>query len=388
MSPLRHIGVVTVARSDYGIYYPVLRALERDPDCELCLIVGGSHLSSTFGNTVSEIEHDGFEIKARVHMLLASDSPEAVAMSIGLGLINFAEAYRRIRPDILLLLGDRFEMLSAAVSAIPLGIVMAHIHGGELTFGATDDAIRHAISKLSHLHFVSTEPYGRRLRQMGEEPNRVFVTGSPIVDVILSEPPLTREELESELGLPISHALLITYHAETLACESPQLQISKLLQALSSFHNELIFTYPNADAGYAGIIDSIRSFVASNPRARLFFNLGRRKYHSLQRHVAAMVGNSSSGILEAPSFRLPAVNIGERQAGRLRTPNVIDVPSKPEEIEEGIRRALSPRFRADISNLRSPFGDGSAANRIVQVLKGVPLDGSFLRKGFYEFSEA
>ena len=199
----RRIGVVTVGRSDYGIYYPLLRAIEKDPDCELCLIVGGAHLSTFYGNTISEIERDGFDIRARVPMLLSGDSPESVSMSIGVGVVNFANAYNVVRPDILVTLGDRFEMLAAVVSALPLRIPVAHIHGGELTEGAMDDSIRHAITKLSHLHFAAAPEYATRIEQMGEEPSRVFVTGSPVVDSILAEAPMSEAELEKSLGIPV-----------------------------------------------------------------------------------------------------------------------------------------------------------------------------------------
>ncbi len=380
----RRIGVITVGRSDYGIYYPVLRAIQNDPDCELCLIAAGAHLAPQFGNTIEEIERDGFAPSARVHMLLASDSPEAVSMSMGVGMVNFANAYEKLLPDVLLLLGDRFEMLAAAVSALPFRIPLGHLHGGELTFGALDDSIRHAISKLSHVHFVSTALYGHRLEQMGEEPHRIYVTGSPVVDAILSEPPILRADLERELNVKLSGALLITYHPVTLEPERTDEHVDNLLQALAGVDNELIFTFPNADTGNGTIIDHLRAFAASHPRAHLFASLGWRRYHSLQRYVAAMVGNSSSGVIEAASFKLPIVNIGQRQAGRMRTPNVLDVPERAEAIANGIRHALSVEFRAGLSHMESPYGKGDASKRILQALKALPLDGSVLMKRFHE----
>ena len=381
----RRIAVVTVGRSDYGIYYPLLRAIQEDPDCELCLIVGGAHLSPFYGNTVSEIERDGFEIRARVPMLLSGDSPESVSMSIGVGVVNFANAYEAVRPEVLVLLGDRFEMLAAAVSALPLRIPVAHIHGGELTEGAMDDAIRHAITKLSHLHFAAAPDYGRRIEQMGEQPDRVFVTGSPVVDSILSEDPLSETELDVALGVPVRDAVLVTYHPVTIEHERTQERISMLLEVLGRFENRLFFTYPNADTNNAVIVDQLRKFVSSRPRAHLFVNLGRKKYHSLQRYVAAMVGNSSSGIIEAASFRLPVVNIGDRQKGRLRTPNIIDVPENAAQIESAIRKALSANFKTSLSGMESPYGTGDASRKILQVLKTVVLDGKLLRKRFYDW---
>ena len=383
----RRVGVVSVGRSDYGIYHPLLRAIQHDPDCELHLIVGGAHLSPLYGNTIDEIQKDGFEISQRVQMLLSGDSPEAVAMSIGVGVINFTSALSNIRPDILVLLGDRFEMLAAAIAALPLRIPVAHIHGGELTQGAMDDAIRHAISKLSHLHFAAAPAYGRRLEQMGEEPRRVFVTGSPVVDAVLTEPVISEDQLEKELGAHLKNALLVTYHPVTLEHERTEVQISNLLTALSRFKNEVLLTYPNADMGNAVIIDHLRRFAESRPGTYVFVNLGRQKYQSLQRYVAAMVGNSSSGILEASLFKLPVVNIGDRQKGRLRTPNIIDTPDEADAIERAIQRALSPEFRKSFSEMENPYGNGDASKQILRVLKTVPLDGSLLRKQFHDKPE-
>jgi UDP-hydrolysing UDP-N-acetyl-D-glucosamine 2-epimerase len=381
----RRIAVVTVGRSDYGIYYPLLRAIQNDSDCELCLIVGGAHLSPFYGSTVSEIERDGFQIRARVPMLLSGDSPESVSMSIGVGVVNFANAYNAVRPEILVLLGDRFEMLAAAVSALPLRIPVAHIHGGELTEGAMDDAIRHSITKLSHLHFAAAPEYANRIEQMGEEPHRVFVTGSPVVDSIFSEKPLSEVELEESLGVSVRDALLVTYHPVTLEHERTAERVSALLDVLSRFENPLIFTYPNADTNNAVIVDQLRKYVSCHPRAHLFVNLGRKKYHSLQRYVAAMVGNSSSGIIEAASFRLPVVNVGDRQKGRLRTPNIIDVPENAAAIESAVQKALSANFRTSLSGMESPYGTGDASRKILQVLKTIALDSKLLRKKFCDW---
>ncbi len=383
----RRIGVVTVGRSDYGIYYPLLRAIQNDPDCELSLIVGGAHLSPYHGNTISEIERDGFEIKARVHMLLVGDSPESISCSMGVGVMNFAYAYASVRPDIIVLLGDRFEMLAAAVSALPLRIPLAHINGGELTRGAIDDSIRHSITKLSHLHFAAAGEYGRRIEQMGEEPDRVFVTGSPVVDGILSETPLSEQELEVALGVSVRDALLITYHPVTHDPERTGERIKMLLDVLSRFDNKLIFTYPNADANNAVIVDQLRGFVSCQARSHLFVNLGRTKYHSLQRYVGAMVGNSSSGIIEAASFRLPVVNLGDRQEGRLRTPNILDVPEESAAVERAIRKAISTEFRNSLAQMASPYGNGDASSKILQVLKTVALDSRLLKKSFRDFGK-
>jgi UDP-hydrolysing UDP-N-acetyl-D-glucosamine 2-epimerase len=384
----RRIGVVTVGRSDYGIYYPLLRAIQSDPECELCLIAGGAHLSPYHGNTISEIVRDGFEIKARVPMLLAGDSQESISMSIGLGVMNFTSAYGSVNPDIVVLLGDRFEMLAAAVSALPIRIPLAHIHGGELTQGAIDDAIRHSITKLSHLHFAAAPEYGRRIEQMGEDPDRIFVTGSPIVDAIFSEKLFSEEELLAAIGVPVGSSLLVTYHPVTLDPERTEERIAMLLDVLARFENQLILTYPNADTKNTVIVEQLRSFVSRHDRAHLFTNLGRKKYHSLQRYAAAMVGNSSSGIIEAASFRLPVVNLGDRQKGRMRTPNIIDVPEESRAVESAIRKALSAEFRSGLAKMESPYGNGDASRKILQILKTVSLDGNLLIKKFHDWKQS
>ncbi len=380
----RRIGVVSVARSDYGIYFPVLKLLQQDSDFDLKLIVGAAHLSPKYGNTVYEIEKDGFPIAARVPMAMRGDSRADVALAIGEGVREFALVYEQIRPDILLVLGDRYEMFAAAIAALPLRIPVAHIHGGELTQGAIDDAIRHSITKLSHIHFAATEEYARRIRQLGEEPWRVHVTGSPAIDSILSEEPIPRVELEAELGLDLSKTLLVTYHPVTLEREQGE-SLSALLEALASFDYDLLFTYPNADSDSDEIILGVKEFVRERPRARLVSNLGHRKYHSVQRYVAAMVGNSSSGIVEAASFQLPVVNIGNRQLGRVRAANVIDAQELRAEIEKAISRAASLGFRQSVASIQNPYGDGKAAGKILSVLESVELNQKLIMKQFVDW---
>jgi len=382
---MRTIGVVTVARSDYGLYLPVLRRIQAEPDLRLHLIVAGTHLSPDFGLTVREIERGGFPIGDRVEMMLSSDTPEGVAKSMGLGTIGFAQAYARSRPDILLVLGDRFEMHAAVVAALPFGIPVAHIHGGELTLGAMDDALRHSITKMSHLHFVATEDYARRVIQMGEEPWRVLVSGSPGLDGLLSTPLLSREELERRYRLDLSAPfLLVTYHPVTLEIEQLETQMNELLAALDEVGMTTVFTYPNADTRSRLVIQMTREYAAARPHVRVVVNLGTPGYVSAMRFAAAMVGNSSSGIIEAASFQLPVVNIGSRQQGRARGRNVIDVGYGRQEIVAGIRRAISPEFRASLVGLVNLYGDGHAAERIVRRLKEVELDDRLFRKRFYE----
>jgi UDP-hydrolysing UDP-N-acetyl-D-glucosamine 2-epimerase len=377
------IGVVTVARSDYGIYYPVLRLLQADPSFDLRLMVAAAHLDNKQGDTVQEIEKDGFPIAARIPMTLPADSREAVAVALGTGIQEFAVAYQRIQPDLLLLLGDRYEMFAAAIAALPLRIPVAHIHGGELTQGAMDDAMRHSITKLSHIHFAATAEYARRIQQLGEEPWRVHTTGSPVIDSILFTDAIPRAELEAEFGLDLSRTLLITYHPVTLE-EKPAEHISTVLQAVSASGYSLLFTYPNADPSSSDIMRIVHDFVAKNSHARLAANLGHRKYHSVQKYVAAMVGNSSSGIVEAASFQLPVVNIGARQAGRVRSGNVIDVGNSVEEISRGIQTAVSAEFRNSIAKLQNPYGDGHASERIVEVLRKAVINTSILMKKFVD----
>lgn len=382
---MRTVGVVTVARSDYGIYLPVLQRIQEDPDLRLHLIVAGMHLSPEFGLTVRAIEEDGFEVGERIEMLLSSDTPEGVAKSMGLGTIGFAQAYARYRPDILLVLGDRFEMVAAVVAALPFKIPVAHIHGGESTEGSIDEAIRHSITKMSHLHFVATETYARRVIQMGEEPWRVIVSGAPSLDNLRRIRLLSREELQEKYGLDLKAPfLLVTYHPVTLEYEQTEMQVRELLAAMEEIDSPVIFTYPNADTYSRVIIGMIQEFAARRPSAQLVINLGTQGYLSMMQYAAAMVGNSSSGIIEAASFKLPVVNIGNRQLGRVRGKNVIDVGYTRTEILAGIEKALSNEFRTTLSDMVNPYGDGHAAERIVDRLKHVKLNDELLRKRFYE----
>lgn len=383
---MRTLGVVTVARSDYGIYLPILRKIEADSELRLRLIVSGMHLAPEFGRTVEAIERDGFEIAEKVEMLVASDTPEAVAKSMGLGLIGYAQTYARLRPDLLVVLGDRFEMHAAALAALPFKIPVAHIHGGELTMGAIDDALRHSMTKLSHLHFVSTEEYARRVIQLGEEPWRVTVCGAPSLDNLKATELLTIAELETKLGLSLKEpTLLVTYHPVTLEYEETEKQAGEFFAALSHFEMPIVFTAPNADTGGRLLIEMIRDYVATHPSARLVDNLGTQAYFSLMAISAAMVGNSSSGIIEASTFKLPVVNIGTRQKGRVRGANVIDVGNGREEIIAGIERALAKDFRDGLSAHSNPYGRGDAADLIVARLKEVPLNQRLLVKQFQDF---
>lgn len=385
---MRTIAVVTVGRSDFGIYLPVLRRIRDDPELSLHLIVAGAHLSPFHGATVAAIEMEGIEIADRVEMLVASDAAEAIGMSMGLGVLGFASALARARPDILLVLGDRFEMHAAALAALPLRIPVAHIAGGERSEGAFDESLRHSITKLSHIHFVSNLEAAKRVRQLGEDPARVIVTGLPSIDAIRETPLLTPEALEKAIGAPLHPApLLVTFHPVTLEPEQASAQMDALLGALEEVGRPIVFTMPNADTANSAIRQRIVDFVSTHRSARVFEQLGAQAYFSLMAHAAAMVGNSSSGIIEAASFGLPVVNVGDRQRGRLRTTNVIDAPAERSAIVAAIARACAPDHRKRSRAIRNPYGDGHAADRIVSVLKRTELGRSLTMKVFHDMAE-
>lgn len=385
---MRTIGVVTSARADYSVYLPVLRRIQADPDLKLYLMVTGMHLVPEFGMTANLIEADGFEIGQCIETLLASDSPSGIAKSMGMGILSFAQAFAQFKPDILVVLGDRFEMAAAPLAALPFKIPVAHLHGGELTFGAIDDALRHAITKLSHLHFVSTEAYAKRVIQLGEEPWRVILSGAPSLDNLKNIVLLDRVALEQQFAIKTDPPpLLVTFHPVTLEHEDTDWQTDELLAALDSAKLPLVFTLPNADTNGSIIIRKIRAFVEMHSQAYLVENFGTQGYFSIMSCAAAMVGNSSSGILEAASFKLPVVNIGTRQLGRVRAKNVIDVGYPRGEVLAGIRQALDPAFRESLKDLQNPYGDGNAAERIVTALKTIPLDERLLRKQFFDLNQ-
>jgi UDP-hydrolysing UDP-N-acetyl-D-glucosamine 2-epimerase len=377
----RRIAVVTVARSDWGHLGPVLTALRAAPDVRLLLFVGGTHLSDAFGRSVDLIEADGWPIDERIEMLEPSDSPEAITASIGRGVAGFGRAYARHRPDLVLVLGDRFEMLAAAAAALPFVLPVAHLHGGEVTEGAIDNQIRHAITKCAHLHLVSAEPHARRVAAMGEEGWRIHNVGAPGLDRIRMARLVSRAELAGRLGVAADDRwLVVTYHPATLEYQETGRHTDELLAALEKIDAACVMTYPNADTAGRTIIARLEEFAGRHDRVRLARNLGDDVYLSLLRHADAMVGNSSSGLIEAPSFELPVVNVGARQAGRLRAANVVDVGPDRDEIVSGIETALAPAFREGLRGMANPYGDGHAAERIVHVLRTVDLGPTLTRK--------
>jgi len=382
---MRSVAVVTTSRADYGIYRPILHAIRLESTLNLRLLVSGSHLSETFGMTVREIEAEGFATDERIEMLLASDSPQATAKSMGLAVAGFAQSFAEHAPDLLVVLGDRFEMHAAALASLPFRIPVAHIHGGEVTSGAIDEALRHSLTKLSHLHFVSTPDHGRRVRQLGEEDWRVTVCGAPALDNVRRLRLSARAEIEQRLGLKLADQfLMVTFQPATLDAASPADQVSLLLDVIAATGLPAVVTGSNADPGAHGVRAVIEERAGRDRRLQFVETLGTEMYFSLMALAAVMVGNSSSGLIEAPSFRLPVVNVGSRQQGRLRAANVIDVDATRDAIAAGIRRALEPSFARSLAGLENPYGDGQAADRIVARLANVDLGANLLQKRFVD----
>jgi len=382
---VRNVTAVTVGRSDWGIYRPVLQQIRDNCALNLRLIVSGAHTTPDAGYTVNEITGDGFVVDDTVDMLLSADSPAAIAKSMGLGTMGFADVYQRNRPDILLLLGDRFEMHSAALAAVPFGIPIAHIHGGEVTQGAIDDAFRHAITKYSHLHFPSTQQHANRIVQLGEEPWRITVSGAPALDNLRTMSFLNRDQLAERVQLDLSDApVMVTFHPVTLQPTETEAQITEVIRALANISGPFIITRPNADTRHSLVTDRLEDFCRQRDNACLVSSLGTQAYFSLMREARVMVGNSSSGIIEAASFGLPVVNIGLRQAGRPRSANIIDVDCTVRAITEATEKASAPSFRNSIKDLHNIYGQGNAASIITDCLKSVPLDEQLLLKRFHD----
>jgi UDP-hydrolysing UDP-N-acetyl-D-glucosamine 2-epimerase len=381
---MKTIGVVTGARSDYGGIRAILKRIVADSELQLLLFVTGMHLSPEFGLTVRCIEADGFDVSERIEMLVASDTSQAISKSVGLGVIGFSQAYSRTRPDLLLVLGDRFETLAAVVAALPYNIPIAHISGGAVTEGVIDDVIRHSITKMSHLHFVAMNEYRDRVIQMGEEPWRVTVTGEPSLDNLEEITFLTRADLEDFVGMPLNPApLIVTFHPVTLNPGETERSIAALLSALDELGTPVIFTYPNADTEGHVIIERLKDFVQNHRQAKIVVTAGLQRYFSLMKYCGAMLGNSSSGIIEAASFELPVVDIGDRQRGRVRGRNVIHSTPDRESILRAARTALSASFRQTLRGLKNPYGDGHAAARIVEVIKNAGPRENLLLKRFH-----
>ena len=382
----RKIAVVTSSRAEYGHLYWLLTDLSKDDAFDLKLLVMGAHLSPEFGTTIHEIHKDGFAIEAEIECLLSSDSDVGMAKTIGLATLGCADALARIRPDVLLLIADRYEMLAPASVAVALRIPIAHIEGGEVSQGAIDDAVRNALTKLSHIHFACTRKAQRRVIAMGEEEWRVHFTGSPGLDALRRRPLMSREELEEKLGCVLGDPpVVVAYHPVTLL-EDTNAEFEHLLEALKGVSQPLIFVYPNADAGSRMLVARSREFAEVRGNARVFVNLDHHTFLSLLALSSAMVGNSSSGIMESTSLNLPTVNIGIRQQAREHADNVLDAAADAEDIAATLQTALTPEFRELVRGMTNPYGDGCASERILKVLREVQLGPSLLMKAPLEVS--
>jgi UDP-hydrolysing UDP-N-acetyl-D-glucosamine 2-epimerase len=376
----RRIGVVTTSRADYSHLYWPLRELAADPNVELGIFALGAHLSPEFGLTLKEIEHDGFPIRGRIECLLSSDTDTGMAKTIGIAMLGLTEALTAWRPDLLLLIADRYEMLAPAAVALALRIPMAHIEGGEVSQGAIDDQVRNALTKLAHLHFTSTSTARLRVIGMGEEPSRVHHAGAPSLDHLRRSALLDRAALEAKLGVGLKRpTILVAWHPVTILMDT-NAEAEALFAALRLAPGQLVFVYPNSDAGGHALIERTKRLVATRPGTQFYVNLDAVTYWSLLGQVDAMVGNSSSGIMEAASFALPVVNVGMRQQGRERALNIIDVPAESGVIASALGQALSPAFRQSLEGMTNPYGDGTAARTIARVLSSVALEGLLIKR--------
>ncbi len=372
----RKICIVTGTRAEYGLLYWLIREIQADSELELQIIATGMHLSPEFGLTYRQVEEEGIKINKKIEMLLSSDTPVGITKSMGIGMIGFAEALEELRPDIMLLLGDRFEVFAAAGAAVVARIPIAHLHGGEKTKGAIDEAFRHSITKMSHLHFVSTEAYRKRVIQLGELPDRVFNVGAIGVENIRRMNLLSRVDLEQEIGFSLGEkCILVTFHPVTLERGTAKMQFQHILDALDAFESlRVIFTKANADTDGRVINRMIDDYVEQNSRKAIAFtSMGQLRYSSAMKHVQAVVGNSSSGIIEAPSFCVPTVNIGDRQKGRLTPESVIDCSPVKEDIIKSLEKALSEKFRVKIREMRNPYEQEGTSKRIKDTITNFNL---------------
>lgn len=381
----KKIAVATGSRADYGQLRPVLEKIKNDPELDLQLYVTGMHLEESFGRTVTEIQNDGYEIKKQIDIFLQDETPKGTARSSALALMGFADALDNDRPDMLLLLGDRFEIFGAAAAAVFLGIPIGHIHGGELTEGAMDEQFRHSITKMAQLHFAAAEVYRQRIIQMGEQPDRVFCTGAPSVDAAVSVELYSREELERKMGVKLKEKnLMVIFHPVMMDGMTAEEQFAEVLGALKKTDAYLLFVYSNADTGGSAVNRMIEKFVSENAdRACVRKSFGYRGFFSVMNICDGMVGNSSAGIIEASVFGRGAVNVGTRQRGRARGANVIDCGNSESAISEALEFLLSENYRESLVGSVSPYGEPGAAERIVDIIKNTDLKGLGIQK-FYD----
>lgn len=385
---MRKICVVTGTRAEYGLLCRLMRLIQESPDTQLQVIATNMHLSPKYGNTYQEIEKDGFTIDCKIPIIdeNAEDNAVTTVKSMATALSGFAGAYNQLKPDLVVVLGDRYEILAAATAALIERIPIAHLHGGEVTEGAYDDAIRHSITKMSHLHFTSTEEYRKRVIQLGEQPDRVFYVGAPGVENIKKFPLMSKEEVEESVNFKLDeNTILVTYHPVTLGEHSAEKDIKEFIGALKERKDlRVFFTMPNSDTGSQAIVDAINEFVANNAdRAIAYKSLGIKRYLSVMKYAGAVVGNSSSGLLEVPSFGIPTLNIGDRQKGRMAADSVYNCETDKESILKGLNVIMSPAFRKKAAETHNPYEKANTAGEIFKVISTYPLE-ELKQKHFYD----
>jgi len=374
---MKKICVITTTRAEYGLLFWLMKGLEEDPDFQLQLVVTGTHLSVEFGSTIDNIREDGFKIDRSFNMELKDDTPEGITNSLSIALNGFATSFKTLDPDLIVVLGDRFEILGAATAALIANVPVAHIHGGELSMGAIDDSIRHAVSKISYYHFTATDIYRKRVIQLGEQANRVLNVGGLGQDNINKLDLLGKKSLEENLNIKFQkYNLLITYHPETLNPDEGKNHFFTLLQVLKDQKETFcIFTMPNADAGHRDLTALLEEYVSHNPHnTALFQSLGQLRYLSAMKWVDAVVGNSSSGIIEAPSMKVATINIGDRQKGRLAADSIIHCDPEKEAIKKAFKKLHSQKFQDSLAHVQNPYGNGGASKKILKFLKTINFD--------------
>lgn len=384
---MKKISILTATRAEYGLLKPLIIALKETKLFDVRLVVTGMHLSPEFGFTYREIEEDGIEIDDKIEILLSADTPSAISKSMGLAMISFADYFERLKPDMLIVLGDRYETLAVAMTAMNQRIPIAHLHGGEKTEGAVDEVIRHAITKLSYLHFTSTEEYRNRVIQLGESPDRVFCVGALGVENIMKEPLMNIAELEESIGFKLDEPYaVVTFHPVTLENSSSQKQITELLDACKTFKNmKFIFTKANSDADGRIINNEIDKFVINNENSLSVASLGMKRYLSALKYARIVIGNSSSGLIEAPSFGIPTINIGDRQKGRIQSESIVNCEPIKENIVNAINVAMGEEFVSKSKRAKNPYGDGNTSSKIVNTIKAFFENEKIeLKKVFYD----
>ncbi|GAA0758239.1 UDP-N-acetylglucosamine 2-epimerase [Clostridium sartagoforme] len=378
---MRKIAVVTGTRAEYGVLRNTIKKINEDKDLELQLIVTGAHLSERYGKTINEIILDGFNIDYSIPILIDNNDSNSIAKEMGALMTNLSEAFSKLKPSVLLILGDRYEIFAAAATAMAMNIPIAHISGGEVTEGAMDEQIRHAITKMAHIHFPGADCYVENIKKMGEEHFRVFNVGDPGIENIKLTKLLNKKELFQDLGIEVNEdTLLVTYHPVTLEMDDLDRQINNLIIALDKLNKRMVITYPNADNGGKLIIDKLEGFKQRNSNVHLYKNLGSLRFLSVMNLCGAVVGNSSSALIEAPFLKKPVVNIGNRQKGRLMAENILSCDYEINNIEMAINKAISSEFRAFAKNVNSLYGEGNTSSEIVKVLKNIELGENLLKK--------